>query len=318
MGTGVVGLEVTEEGPRGRGYIFCSARRETTSRPLCPTHSCLGLCPAGSSACSALLQPLHRLGHAGTSGPGANRAITPCFLQTATVPSSQCLRKYRWARGFTVLTVQVPIVCSSALAPCQAPCWWRLRGTRPALTNQLPVRSLLRPVFTERQTEPLRAQQPLRVSYWGWGLHGCVWRQRPAPLLPAHSRFSWQGHRGLRACLWSPPRLLFHSHPLLPETTRTGTRCLFPVRCATHRGTRPRGDSLGQERVHKGVPRPLLPAYGRFLPGKSGKTWLQPTPPPRPLGHAAEPGPDALDTSPWARLVGLKCSSFSQARGLMV
>lgn len=169
MGTGVVGLEVTEEGPRGRGYIFCSARRETTSRPLCPTHSCLGLCPAGSSACSALLQPLHRLGHAGTSGPGANRAITPCFLQTATVPSSQCLRKYRWARGFTVLTVQVPIVCSSALAPCQAPCWWRLRGTRPALTNQLPVRSLLRPVFTERQTEPLRAQQPLRVSYWAGG-----------------------------------------------------------------------------------------------------------------------------------------------------
>ncbi|XP_047645502.1 uncharacterized protein LOC125132382 isoform X3 [Phacochoerus africanus] len=41
----------------------------------------------------------------------------------------------------------------------------------------------------------------------------------------------------------------------------------------------PWGDSLGQKRVHKGVPRPLLPAYGRFLPGKSGKTWLQPTPP---------------------------------------
>ncbi|XP_047645501.1 uncharacterized protein LOC125132382 isoform X2 [Phacochoerus africanus] len=57
---------------------------------------------------------------------------------TATVPSSQCRRKYRWTWGFTVLTVQVPIVCSSAPAPCPAPCWWRPRGTRPALTNQLP------------------------------------------------------------------------------------------------------------------------------------------------------------------------------------
>ncbi|XP_047645500.1 uncharacterized protein LOC125132382 isoform X1 [Phacochoerus africanus] len=165
---------------------------------------------------------------------------------TATVPSSQCRRKYRWTWGFTVLTVQVPIVCSSAPAPCPAPCWWRPRGTRPALTNQLPPPSAPR----------------------------CHEDRHPMSL----------------------PRAMCHSQRNASPGVTASDRSV----CI---------------RVCRALCSPPMVGSCRESQGRPGSSQH---PPLRPLGHAAEPGPEALDTSPWARLVGLKCSSFSQARCLMV